>query len=423
MKKEKIFKILFLTALFSFTVLNVYAMFNSENYSRSTSYASALGVSNINNVTVQTVNNLLDDSLEAYNACGYNSLVAVVDPQPLVVLSRATSSKVQLYFSHGDDRADRINFLTSGLIARDEFELNFGGITYYGVNALDWTDKKLVTLAACNSAGSDITESMDSIAARICQNGCEMTVGWYTKIPGVHGQGWLERYHNKLEQGSNVLEAARYANQWIMLALADANYTYKNCKVYSHGDPTPITNNVTRVESSNENLIKSFDNTSKLFNKVNLEQCMKNIDLQFDLNDYYLCESEGLYLCDIETGVEKKVEGYIDAYKKYGDYITNSAYVIVLDNEDNIKEVYDYTKEKEFDVQKLSDKEESYFKVDDIMKDEYLRKAKANHVDEKIIEESIIFQYDIVEDRRFVVVSLTLDSSEMDNYKVYEFDI
>ena len=318
MKKEIICKILFLTALFSLVVVNVFAMFNSDSQMRSTSYASAVGTNSINTINTVFVNEILDDSLQTYNVCGYNPLLAINDPQPLVLLSRATSGIVQLYFSHGADTADRIKFNNSGLILRDEFELNIGdGKTYYGVNALDWTGKKLVTLAACNSAGSDFVDAMDSIAAAICQNGCEMTVGWYTKIPAFTGKTWLERYHNKLEDGSTVVEAAEYANQGLIFILEDPQLSYKNCTVFYHGNSsTPIVRNSTKSQLVNENLIKEFDNNSRLFDKSDLEKCMIEIDANFDLDDCYIVESEGLYACNIDTKVKEKVEGYIDIYFK-----------------------------------------------------------------------------------------------------------
>lgn len=423
MKKEIVYKILFLTVLFSLVVVNVWAMYNSGSQTRSTSYASAVGTNTINTINTVFANEVLNDSLQAYNECGYTPLLAIIDPKPLVLLSRVTSGVVQLYVTHGDDAADRIVFPKCGLIKGNVFESISEGKTYYGVNAIDWTGKKLVTLSACNSAGSDTVAALDSIAAAICQSGCEMTVGWYTKIPALTGRTWLERYHDKLEDGSTVEEAATYANRGLIFFLEDPQYSNKNCRVFYHGNSsTSITINSRNNQVINDNLVKKFDNNSKLFDKSDLENCMKGLDSKFDLDDYYIVESEGLYACNVDTNVDEKVEGYVDIYFKKGDYITNSAYTVVLNKNDKIKEIYDYTKNNELQ-KNVNNRDENYFKVNDKMIKEYLEAAKLNHKNEVVINESILFQYDIINDKRFVVVSLTFDENAEENYKVYKYDV
>ena len=45
----------------------------------------------------------------------------------------------------------------------------------------------------------------------------------------------------------------------------------------------------------------------KFIQKKELEKCLEKIDLNFDINNYHIVEKEGVYVCNIETGAEKKL--------------------------------------------------------------------------------------------------------------------
>lgn len=421
MKKRIIFKLLFLTVLFSLVIVNVYAVINSDEQTRSTSYASALGATNIN-ISDSALTTILNDAVSTYNDCGYVAN-SKKDPSALVILSNAISSKVQLYFAHGYASSDRIIFPNGGLI-NIEGGATISGNTYYGLDMVDWTTKKLVTVSTCYSAGSEVVQYLDSFAAEICRLGCEMTVGWYTAIPGFYGPEWLGRYHDKLRIGDNVLDAILYANEMNEPIVADYG-SYKNVKVFSHtGSTTSIIENNSRqnLSGGKNNLIVTLAN-DKVYTKKELEKCLEKIDLNFDINNYHIVEKEGVYVCNIETGIEKKVAGYIDANVKVGDFITNLGYTVVLDEKDNIKAVYDYGVKNAIERNVINNDSKD-FVINRSIKENFIKKAKDNHLNEKIIKEDIMFFYNVDENRKEVIVLLKIQDKDLNVYnKTYTYEI
>ena len=77
---------------------------------------------------------------------------------------------------------------------------------------------------------------------------------------------------------------------------------------------------------------------------------------------------------------------YIDYVYKIGDFITNSAYTVILDSNDKILSINDNTikKDDNVDVFLLSDN----FTVSDSQRTHNIQKAQNNYDDKSIIEDT-----------------------------------
>lgn len=362
----------------------------------------------------------------AYDMRGYDTH-SLTNPSSLLTLSNAIANNVQLYFCHGN--SDMVTFEEGGLtvnpsgyyaITFPEDGNNPVNLYFHSINSIDWTNKKLITLASCNSGGNG-TASQDSIAYKMANLGAQMVVGWYTGLNNESGPDWLNHYHDKLAQGATVQEAISYASSqfYVYGNVRNTHLCYNTISALSDENISTISTNDTE-EINNKNILLEKDISQ--FNASYAEELIKMDNSNFNIDNYEKRISEGSYSSDISTGIVQKEESYIDYVLKMGDFITNSAYTVVLDNNNNIKEINDYTKNTVSAISINSDVNEFY--ISDEQTNYYLDKAKANITHQEDIEKiDIEFYYDLDENKKYAYVSITLN----DNYDIqteyYKYEI
>lgn len=353
---------------------------------------------------------------------------SVTDPALLVVLSNAVGANVQLYFCHGDQTL--ITFEEGGLTTKSSgtIPIVFPGtnekkyLDFYSTSIVNWSNKKLVTLATCYSAGKD-EFSRESIAHQIAELGSQMVVGWTSQFSSLSGPDWLNTYHDKLTKGATVLEAMEEANKKF--------YVYGNVK-NSHLSYNSITSisQENKLLSATTDIVKKEENNNILsekekgkFKESQVENIIKSNDINFNIDNYEKRVLDGLYICDVATGIVQKEESYIDYVYKIGDFITDSAYTVVLDKDNNIKEINDYTKEIPTTISINSNNTDG-FSISDEVSNFYLNKAKSNIEKKDDIEkEEIIFYYDIEKNKRYAYVDIVLNNSYTTDNLHYEYEI
>ena len=342
---------------------------------------------------------------------------SVTDPALLVVLSNAVGANVQLYFCHGDPTL--ITFEEGGLTTKSSgtIPIVFPGtnekkyLDFYSTSIVNWSNKKLDEF------------SRESIAHQIAELGSQMVVGWTSQFSSLSGPDWLNTYHDKLTKGATVLEAMEEANKKF--------YVYGNVK-NSHLSYNSITSisQENKLLSATTDIVKKEENNNILsekekgkFKESQVENIIKSNDINFNIDNYEKRVLDGLYICDVATGIVQKEESYIDYVYKIGDFITNSAYTVVLDKDNNIKEINDYTKEIPATIS-INNHNTGDFSISDEISNFYLNKAKSNiEKTDDIEKEEIIFYYDIEKNKRYAYVDIVLNNSYTTDNLHYEYEI
>lgn len=433
MKRKHFFLIILLTLMFLCVTTIIYASTNVNN-SACFMYSSRAGLNS-------EVNDTMSKAVSTLSNLGY-SAQGFTDPSEALFISNALARNVQEYFCHGD--TDRIIFDNVGLATYPEHRYEqydwaqhkllplgsheYQTIHYYPIDEEDipnenryfnWQDKKLVVLASCNSAGENSSYTEYSIADIISRNRANTVVGWYTEVSSYSLPDWLDHFHDKLAEGANVLVAGNYAN-----GKSYASDTVKDCMTF-YWD-APVTLSTSEVASLDISTNNTYDNNILSQNNINrfditeVDNIMKNQISNFNLNDYEKKVSKGMYAKNMTTGVTEKIESYIDYSYKIGDFITNSGYTVVLDQNDKIKSINDNT--QNISSSNLMEvKEENKFKVSQDEIDKYLIRAKEN-IDNinDIKNEEIEFYYNIEKDKKSTSITITMND---DSKLYYQYEI
>lgn len=391
-KKLFVFILIILTVL-SFTLLV---------YSNTSNLACALVSSSVegNQTTV------MNAAKEAYENAGY-SCTALQDPSFIIMVSNMMS-RVQFYSTHGNRTL--IEFNDGGICIGNTQTIN--GKTFYGVNDRTWNHALLITMAACNSAGENDDESYDleSITARLAYNGAEMTVGWRTLYNAFSGVNWSQRYNQKLGEGYTPSEAIEYANSFIYI-----NNNVKNTQLFYRNEIVPITNTSTAINLYNaekENKEIDIKGLSKNSTIENINKILTDKYNDINLNDYEIEYSSGHEELNVVTNVISNKKNYIDYKFKIGDFYTDAGFTIVASN-NKIHKIIDNNIDMEIQKELLTRKEDFHIKTDN--ENNLINMAKANLNNLQIDSSSIIYYYDIINDKKFAFIEI--DVKETTNIK------
>ncbi|MFG6318544.1 MAG: hypothetical protein K1W33_01575, partial [Clostridia bacterium] len=121
-----------------------------------------------------------------------------------------------------------------------------------------------------------------------------------------------------------------------------------------------------------------------------------------------------------EKGYAEKENGYVNYYMKLGDFITNSGYVVTLDNNNNVEKIYDSTTTRASKLLHIDNKDN--FKIEESDRQYYIDLAKSNvKNNEAIIGEKIVFFYDINKDEKKVYVTLNFDDTYAKSIETYTY--
>ncbi len=315
---EKFFKIilLFTIVIIFLAAINIYAATNSKGH------ACAL-ISSERGAFSWEGDTSMNKAKEAYDTRGYETVISK-DLRPISVYAEAKLSQVQLYFCHGS--ATLIQFPKGGICIGPHRTI--GEYDFYSIDNLNWSDKKLVTFAACNTAGNGTPQDY-SLAAKVVEYGAQMSVGWYTEVNAYSFPDWLDNYHAKLKDGSKPLDAIIYANSKNYM-----NSNVKNVKFSSSGLSSPLSESeLSSVTVSSESLNNINENVNILdyFGKESasiseIENIIKEKNMYFEEDNYEKNFTKGLYTYNAQTKKLKKEYSYIDYNLKIGDFISNSGY-------------------------------------------------------------------------------------------------
>lgn len=373
----------------------------------------------------------LNKACSAYNTLGYSS-ASFTDPSSLLFFSNVLSRNVQMFFCHGNPRD--IVFEDTGLSvdgtgtrAMEFPEGDTKNIEFFSMYDVDWSSKKLVTLASCNSAGMgwDIVENdpysgFGGIASQISAEGAQMTIGWYNKLNSESGPDWLDHFHAKLQTGARVSEAVNYANSkfYVYGNVRDNYYFYWSDTALTISESNSLSTNV--LVKENENILK-LNNNKNTYNVTQIENVIKLYDTNFETDNYEKQISSGGYSKNMSNGVVTKNNRYIDYIEKIGDFVTNSAYTVEIDENDNIVAVYDYTKNLNNNIRTTNNVE---YTITDEQKNYYLELAKSNIANvNDIVSENIKFVYDLDESKKYVYIDIDLNDNYDVNNIFYKYEI
>lgn len=356
----------------------------------------------------------MENAKKTYDSFGYSTTI-IKDPSALTVLSNAISSKVQLYNCHGE--VNYLEFKDGGITILDTFT-GSNGKTYYNVDGVDWSTKKLLILGACYSAGHQESDST-AIAPVLVRKGAQMSIGWHSELNGFSFPDWLNNFHKEMDNGYNPLVAVNRANNeyWYF------NDNVKNTLVSYRQLSTLSDGSKYQIEKSSNNIL---NNTSKVSNitENQVEDIIKENNPSFDITQYEKTYSDGLYTFNAETDKIEHINSYIDYKLKIGDYLANSGYTVVLDSNGTVEQIIDKTlKKQDIDVQKKQIN--GSYKVSEQSRQHYLNKAKENinNIND-IIEENIDFYYDLNKNVKYANVTLKIADPVLESkLETYTYEI
>lgn len=338
----------------------------------------------------------LEYARNVYMSNGYTTNW-LVDPSALLISANAAGNQFQLYFCHGNTGI--VEFPAGGLCTGSSFYNSQTNQTFNSIEGIDWSNKELVVLAACKTAG-DGSFDENSITYEITVAGAQMTIGWFKQVYSFSTPDWLNNFHDYLADGYNALEAMNYANSFIYLS----NNTKDNAAVYY--TPPTIVENIRNIKIKNERNILSSEEIGK-YDENKVFDLIKKYDESFDVNNYEKSISEGLYCYNIEKKEKEYVEKYIDFKLKIGDFITKSGYTVVLNNSNKIIEILDNTI---VDIEEVKKYNEDLVSVNCEKSVEFINRAKKElKTDKKIIDEESLYYYDIEGNKKYIYITLEIE--------------
>lgn len=432
--KKKLFVI---SLLLIILVLSIYTIVLAD------STVTTAGIIYRNDLENGNLVDLLPIMTRAYGDRGY-ATYGKENPEPLVLFSNLVAHNVQLYFCHGgyykatntdtnqlyDETNNFIVFssseasLTTAPTGNYRLDYDNGiseNVYAYSVNNVNMSHARLVTLAACYTAGYNAID-FNSISAKLWMNNADMVVSWYKEVTTPTLISWLEHYHVALGEGKTVSEAMEYANDKWYVPFGNV----EDCHLYANNPGALVGSELEEVRAltkdssvkyEEEKLleIKNLKNT----NSSNIESIIQLSNSNFDENDYLKEEIEGMYVYNEETGAQENVSRYIKYSLKIGDFVTNSGYTVVLDANGNIKKIVDNTisqSETIAEARQLN----TQFEISSSESQKYFEQAEANISDKSNIQdEEILYYYDLIENKKYAYVKIRLSDDFSETY-VYE---
>ena len=309
----------------------------------------------------------------------------------------------------------------------DGGKTKFENVQFIGTDTVHWdVDTDLVSYLACNTEGTNNNVADNSLAKATCARGSTVVFGYTSEVHTVSLGSWSDRYNEKLGQGYGVNDALQYANSFTYL-FSDV----KNGMIWHHGNAnmkigkynSATKNSITEDSSTlkNDRLVYSSNgiNTKKISSKADIESKLSEIYKDFDSNNY-IVEKNTSYCYDINTNMPTEENVYYDYKLKIGDYITDAGYTVKLTN-GKISEIYD----NNIDIEKQEEllKESNKFSANigkeklTTYKTDLNKKVQAKYDNKvEITGNESIYYYDIVNDKKYVVISCKSET-ELDGEK------
>lgn len=365
----------------------------------------------------------MTNAKETYDSFGY-STNSLENPSPLLILSNAASSKVQLYCCHGNPSV--LEFPSGGLTVGNSFVSS--GKEFNSINGVNWTNAKLVTLAACNTAGYGSSQT-GSLAHQIMSKGAQMTIGWYTEVNPYSMPDWLDNFHTELDNGYDPLAAINRASNnysYFNPNVRNASFWYNSISTLSDDNFELMAN--TDINSSNAVVSdKNILSINEMGNMeiAQVENKIKEINPNFNVEDYEKTYTEGLYVFNNNTKEMKHMNSYINYKLKIGDFITNYEYSVIIDGNGKVQQIVDFT-DKDYSYSQLNNMKNS--PTNTVTANDtnvYLQRARENiQNQEDILEEEIDFFYDLENNKKLAIVTLRIKDDILgDKLETYTYNI
>lgn len=397
------------------------------------------------------------DNFDAYNDCanamgayknaGYN-VAGHTNPGRDLLWSNLYAT-VQFFAGHGSEEC--IHFTTTGIYDGDDWNdvtSNAGGAEFkldlIGTNSVHWdADTILVTYSSCNGGGTNGEASENCIAKSTCIKGSEVVVAFTDEVNVFYMDDWTDRYNQKLGAGYGVHDAVAYANSFNYLLGGE-----KNNVIWSHGDSnikigkygssiknsfreqllelrniqTDFDNNILLncdlelnklviEEDINNRMVFNNTNNNIIATEKNIENKLKEIYNNFDFNNYQVDIYTSINMNVNDNSVMSELK-YYDYKLKIGNYITDAAYTVVVEN-DKIKEIYDNNVDIE-KQEKLLKSNEFVADINDYNVEAFDEKTKQvikqkYNTQLKTVDKDYTFYYDIKNDKKYIIVSHTTE--------------
>lgn len=366
----------------------------------------------------------MTNAKETYDSFGYTTY-SLEDPGAMTILSNAASSKVQLYCCHGNPSV--LEFPNGGLTVGSSFT-STSGIEFNSINSVNWSNAKLVILAACQTAGNGSSQS-SSISHQIMSKGAQMTIGWHSDVNPYSMPDWLDNFHTELDNGYDPLTAVNRANNdyWYMNDnVKNTTFAYNSISTLSDENISTMSNSV----NDKLNMVISDKNilSSKEIGNIEIAQVenkIKETNQSFNVNDYEKIYTDGLYTYSNQTKETEHVNSYISYKLKIGDFITNYGYSVITDGNGKVQQIIDFTNKNytENQLNALKEAENNYISENDM--NVYLNRAKQNiDNNDDILEEEITFYYDLEKNEKTAIVTLKIeDDITGHKLKTYTYDM
>lgn len=448
----------------SFLIFGILTTIISTSCFARDNYAYAAGIQhNIDNLIPYV------DDFDAYDDCanalgyyqnaGYN-VAGHINPGRDLLWSNLYAT-VQFFAGHGN--VDYIHFTETGIYNGNDWNnvsASAGGdtftIDFIGTNSVHWdADTILVTYSSCNGGGTDGNVADDSVARSTCVRGSDVVVAFTDTVHTHYMDDWTDRYNEKLGAGYGVYDAVQYANSFnyilggqknnVIWSHGDSNIkigTYGNSSKNAIGIGEQLLNLRNIQNNLSDNIVLNSDleisklkiekdlNNRTVFNNINsniiateknIESKLKEIYNNFDINNYQVDTYTTTVMNVNDNSVMDELK-YYDYKLKIGDYITDAAYTVVVEN-NKIKEIYDNNidivkqeellKSNEF-VANINDYNVQMFdtKTKQMIEQKYDSQLRT-------IDKDYTFYYDIKNDKKYVIVSHTTE----DNINVLESGI
>lgn len=409
------------------------------------------------------------DAMRAYQNAGYD-VGGHINP-PKQIFWENLYATVQFFAGHGN--TDHINFTSTGIIEGNDRTVDFyqdGKLAFencqmVGTNSVHWdADTILVTYSGCNTAGTNgvATAETESITRSTVLRGSTAALGFTEKINVFTMDDWSARYNQKLGEGYTLREAQEYANSFSYLGGETSNVVFHrsapNLRIEKYGnitknnslekdlpylshkntnnseiflmktldlteDKTSINNTDKSMEERNIlNRIKTKSTTNMKYSKDNVSNIIKNTNSQFDINDYEIDKVTDYYI-----DVLKKETTYENTYYNYnlkiGDFITDAAYTVKVDKNNNVVAIFDNNIDLEKQSELLEKEDEFRVKISEPNLKELTSKAKetvSQKYDNTIehTNQNTIYYYDIKNDKKYVIIDcenqMTMEEKDQD---------
>lgn len=437
-----------------FLMLGVLTTIFSSSCLARDNYAYAAGIQHNTDNLIPYV-----DDFDAYNDCanamgayqnaGYN-VAGHINPGRDLLWSNLYAT-VQFFAGHGN--VDYIHFTTSGIYNGDDWngvsasagKANFT-IDFIGTNSVHWdADTILVTYSSCNGGGTDGNVADDSVARSTCAKGSDVVVAFTDSVNVHYMDDWTDRYNEKLGAGSGVYDAVQYANSFTYLLGGEKNnviwsHGNNNIKIGKYGNSSKnaigyeeqvlslrnpkdnLRNNIVLNTNINCNKLKTEEDISNrtVFKNINsniaateknIETKLKEIYNNFDINNYQVDTYTTTVMNVNDNSVMNELK-YYDYKLKIGDYLTDAAYTVVVEN-NQIKEIYDNNIDIE-KQEKLLKSDQFTADINDYNIEMYDKKTEEMikqkyDTNLKTIDKDYTFYYDIENDKKYVIVSHTTE--------------